>query len=585
MAPAGENEELRISMNHEFKPGDPRQGNQNRRVAVFGGGIAGLSAAHELIRLGYAVQVFEANQEAGGFFRSARLSQDAKTPSEYSWHGMGPWYHNTFDLMRQIPFDAQGSIYDRALSRPIDFGIFPNQGQAQFYDQGLRSLPRMFEMSRWVWVKWAWLMLKTWAAHRRTERHYSTLNAAEKWKTVMSERSYAVWRSCFGPWIGSDWAQVSLHTAGQFFRKQLISRPTHHHPADAEGPAWNHGPGIGWLLLRGPSSEYWFDRWVRYLSDKGVEFFWGAPLEKLDYDGSTIRAAELKGGTRVQADLFVIATDPFSAAQIFARSPALESERELRLFQPLIQDGPHTQVAFQIAFAEPIRFPRKRAGVVLADSEFNLTLFAEEQVWRPDVALGENVKALWTGTACVDTVPGRLHRLPVKFCTKAQFLEEVQAQILNCQSLDALIREANGGRSLRDFPILRTQVWHEWRFGPDGIQPLHRKWVNTTHTQAFLPNQITSIPNLFLAGAHTRTAADVWSIEGAVESGRRAAKGIDSRVPVKEQYKPLWLRFLRRLDDLLYGIGAPHLLDLFLGTLAILVTGLLIALVAGYRLF
>jgi hypothetical protein len=58
---------------------------------------------HELVRLGYAVQVYEANGDAGGFFRSARLPQDGKTPSEYSWHGMGPWYHNTFDLMKQVP--------------------------------------------------------------------------------------------------------------------------------------------------------------------------------------------------------------------------------------------------------------------------------------------------------------------------------------------------------------------------------------------------------------------------------------------------------------------------------------------------
>jgi phytoene dehydrogenase-like protein len=321
---------------------------------------------------------------------------------------------------------------------------------------------------------------------------------------------------------------------------------------------------------------------VRNLTAKGVEFSWKAPLAKLHFDGSAIHAAELKGGATVRADLYVLATDPFSAAQIVARSPALEQERELRLFQPLIQDGPHKQVSFRLAFAEPIRFPRARIAVVLADSEFNLTLFAEDQVWKQDVELGENVKSLWTGTSCVSTVPGRIHGLPVTSCTKEQFLEEVEEQILNCQSLDTLIREANGGRSLRTFPILRTEVWHEWRFGPEGIQPLHPKWVTTTHTQACLPNQVTSIPNLFLAGAHTRTAADVWSIEGAVESGRRAAKGIDSRVRVMGQFKPLSLQFLSLLDDVCYGIGAPHVLDLFLG--ALVIVSVVIALVVGYRL-
>jgi len=59
--------------------------------AVFGAGIAGLTAAHEFAKRGYSVKVFESNLEAGGFFRSARRKEDNNIPSEYSWHGMGPW--------------------------------------------------------------------------------------------------------------------------------------------------------------------------------------------------------------------------------------------------------------------------------------------------------------------------------------------------------------------------------------------------------------------------------------------------------------------------------------------------------------
>jgi len=43
---------------------------------------------------------------------------------------MGPWYHNLFDLLKQIPFDEAGSLYDKALSRPIAFGIFPDSGES-----------------------------------------------------------------------------------------------------------------------------------------------------------------------------------------------------------------------------------------------------------------------------------------------------------------------------------------------------------------------------------------------------------------------------------------------------------------------
>jgi hypothetical protein len=237
-------------------------------------------------------------------------------------------------------------------------------------------------------------------------------------------------------------------------------------------------------------------------------------------------------------------------------------------------------VSFRIAFNERIAWPRARCAVVVADSEFDLTIFAEEQAWTSDVDLGDSVASLWTGTACVSSVPGRVHGLPVALCTKQQFIDEVQAQLLRCGSLDALIREANQGRSLASFPIVRIEVWHEWTFSPDGIRGRHPKWVNSTHTQPFQPTQATPVPNLVLAGAHTQTAADVWSIEAAVESGRRAAQLIEPDVTVIAQHKPALLRRLGQIDDQLYRFRLPHLLDLL--TVAIPI-GLIASIARGRR--
>ena len=153
----------------------------------------------------------------------------------------------------------------------------------------------------------------------------------------------------------------------------------------------------------------------------------------------------------------------------------------------------------------------------------------------------------------------------------------MKAQILSCESLNALIREANGGRSLADFTIAKIEVWHEWIFSPEGIRGPQPKWVTTTNTQPYLPSQVTPVPNLFLAGAHTKTEADVWSIEGAVESGRRAAQAIDPSVEVISQYKPWWLRAISAADDICYHASAPHVLDFLLVSL-LLGAALIIAL-------
>jgi hypothetical protein len=531
-----------------------------RKAAVYGAGIAGLTVAHELAQRGWQVRVFEENADAGGFFRSARRAAD-NLPTEYSWHGMGPWYHNVFDLLQQIPLDDGGNVYQRALSRPIDFGIAPDEGRAQFDDTGpIPDVRRMFRMTRLDRLRWAWLMLKAWSAGRRSPEVYSTINAAEAWRRVLTPTAWSTWVASFGPWIGSDWTRVSLHQAGLFFCRQLTTRPPHWHAGDAEGPGWWHGARSGWLLFRGPSSEFWFEPWLQHLRRLGVQFEFEQRLERLDCANGRIAAGELASGRRVEADCHVLAINPYSAAAVIARTPELAGREQLRCFGPLTAEPPHVQVSFRIAFAERIRWPRPRCALVIADSEFNLTMFAVEQAWLPTLDLGDGVQSLWTATACVSRQPGRLHGVPVERCTRQQFIDEVSMQLQRCGALDALIREANDGRSLASFPITRIEVWPEWEFSADGIRQQQPKWVNSTRTQPWMPDQRTPIDNLLLAGAHTRTDADVWSIEAAVESGRRAARLLEPDVRVLPQHRPWPLRALGALDDLLYRLGAPHVL-------------------------
>jgi hypothetical protein len=275
----------------------------------------------------------------------------------------------------------------------------------------------------------------------------------------------------------------------------------------------------------------------------------------------------MESGEVATGDIFVLAINPFAAAEVLGKNPELAGMDQLRLFKPLIQNGPHNQVSLRMAFAERISWPRKRPAVIVADSEFNLTLFAQELVWDPEVNLGDGIRSLLTITACVATVPGRLYGKSLNKCTKEEFIEEVKAQLFACEGLNAMIREANGGRALADFPIVKMEVWHEWLFSPQGIQHHQPKWVNRTGNQYCLPTQATPVPNLVLAGAHTRTEVDVWSIEAAVESGRRAVKVIEPEVRVIPAYRPGWLRWLQGLDNFLYGKNMLHVLTFLAITL------------------
>jgi len=82
---------------------------QQRRVAIIGGGVAGLSAAHELAERGFRVTVFEASRTTGGKARSIFVPGTATNgrrdlPGEHGFRFFPSFYRHLPDTMRRIPF-------------------------------------------------------------------------------------------------------------------------------------------------------------------------------------------------------------------------------------------------------------------------------------------------------------------------------------------------------------------------------------------------------------------------------------------------------------------------------------------------
>ena len=79
-----------------------------RRVAVLGGGMAGLTAAHELAERGFDVTVYEPTA-LGGKARSIPVARHRPggrkdLPGEHGFRFFPGFYHHIPDTMRRIPF-------------------------------------------------------------------------------------------------------------------------------------------------------------------------------------------------------------------------------------------------------------------------------------------------------------------------------------------------------------------------------------------------------------------------------------------------------------------------------------------------
>ena len=87
-----------------------------KSVAVLGGGVAGLSAAHELAERGYDVTVYEKRDMFGGKARSLSVPNTATAgrkdlPGEHGFRFFPRFYKHLPDTMMRIPFAGNGSVF------------------------------------------------------------------------------------------------------------------------------------------------------------------------------------------------------------------------------------------------------------------------------------------------------------------------------------------------------------------------------------------------------------------------------------------------------------------------------------------
>src|SRR5918996_1128736 len=104
------------------------------RAIVLGGGVAGMSAAHELAERGFEVVVFEARAAAGGKARSFPFPGSATQgrsplPGEHGFRFFPGFYRHLPDTMRRIPYGREQHRSGPGRARPLAHGggnVFKN---------------------------------------------------------------------------------------------------------------------------------------------------------------------------------------------------------------------------------------------------------------------------------------------------------------------------------------------------------------------------------------------------------------------------------------------------------------------------
>ena len=546
-----------------------------KEVAIFGGGVAGLSAAHELAERGFRVTVYEPSY-LGGKARSMGVPGTgaggrANLPGEHGFRFFPGCYQNIPDTMRRIPFPGNPN------------GVLDNLIRVEGTVAGFRDRPPIFAP-----VEIAGLdqltpellqhsIVSAFGFIPELPPHELTFFGKQMlmWFTSSTERR-------FGQWEYLTWEQI-MRADGKSaaYRAYLVNALTR--ITVAAKPHLSSARTIGTIgealvlagtglipqfsggvdrILNRPTNAAWIDPWVAYLQSRGVQFVMGQRASRLSCAGGRIDSATVTDAqgtaTSVVADHYVCAmpvekTVPLLTGQILDADPHLAGMREL------LTDW---MVGIQFYLRRPTEIPE--GHIAALGSPWALTALRQAPMWVGDFAgqYGDgSVQECFSVDISDWDTPGILHQRPAKQCTAAEIAAEVWAQLK--------IWLNTGTGWLRDEDI------HSWHLDP-GISwsggTIHNETpllVNTVGSYDHRPHAHCAVPNLFFGGDHVRSHIDLATMESANESGRNAANAIIDATGDPAPHASVFplvalpaFEAAKKLDADRFRAGLPHILDI-----------------------
>jgi uncharacterized protein with NAD-binding domain and iron-sulfur cluster len=542
------------------------------KVVVIGGGVGGLSAAHELVRRGFDVVVYEQRDVAGGKARSMDAIPGTggrrALPGEHGFRFFPGFYRHLPDTMSRIPYghNLQGVFDNLVASTQIQIA---REGEANEL-----VAPAHFPES-----------VGDWEAVMRFSLEIAThlgipLDDQVHFVKLLSDLLSACDDRKFGQYENQSWWEFSgAEQRSPAFQRFLADGLTRTLVA-ARGKEMSARTGGSILLqllqdlstpgasadrvLNGPTSDVWITPWVAELERLGVELRFGAAVEVIESKDGRVTGVS-GAGFSDKADHYVAAVP----VEVLRERIAMD---DLKRHSPLLAGLGALEVRWMNGIMFYLRrdVPLVHGHSIYVDSAWALTSISQRQFW-PHFDLHAMGDGEVGGLLSIDVsdweAPGAFAAKGkiARQCSKEEIAEEVWAQ------LKAALN--NGTEVLEDANRLA------WFLDPDIVPPnptdatnLEPLLVNTKGSWPHRPPaELPEVENLFLASDYVQTYTDLATMEAANEAARRAvnailkASGSDAEpCGVWKLHQPGGLPFAvaRELDRVIYklfgaGQGPP----------------------------
>ncbi len=542
------------------------------KVAIFGGGVSGLTTAMELAQRGFEVTVFE-RHAWGGKVRSTEVPATGtggrhNLPLEHGFHFFPSFYRHLPDTMSRIPTGPGTTVADNLVAGSQELLTRASAPPIVMPSKFPRTMPE------WRGFLRALVQLRAGVSTRELQFFVTRML---QFMTMCPQRREALDHVTWWDFVGADdHSSEYQKLVARMPTQLLLAAPPQRVSARTIGHAFMGMVESGLVpggnidrSLRAPPCEAWIGPWIRWLGNR-VKLVLDANLEgfECDHRRGRISAAHVDiAGVRkrIVADSYVCALPVEVVRRL--RTPALVD------LDPRLAQLDDLELTWMCGVQLFLTRPRSlcHGHVAHSDTAWALSSVSQGQFWRTPQ---ENGPAQPLLRNCGD---GRVRDMVAVIIGdwERPGNECIYKKARDCRA-DELVREviAQFQASLVRSGLcpLNPEDIHSWALDPDLSFPApHHLPVNaepllmsTVGAWSRRPTAQTAIANLFLAGDYVRTQIDFASAEGANEAGRRAANAIleqhryrGPRVGLWARHEPRVLAPARALDRLRFAQGLP----------------------------
>jgi uncharacterized protein with NAD-binding domain and iron-sulfur cluster len=434
-------------------------------------------------------------------------------------------------------FAPSPSVYDNLNKNRVNFDLLFN-----------KNTNNIIEINKYDYLYLFYLFGKVITSNNRKENYFK-IKLKKLLKKNISKNSYHFLVDFLaGPGYGFDKNTMSLGHFGLFIQFSIFNNKKL------------------WQVMNKPTSEAWIEYWVKYLKKLGVKFYFNHTLENIIKLDNIIKYSIISKNNKkikIKAEQHIICLDPFQSKKVFDKSKMISlSNKYLKL------NIINNQIGFCLGLNKKINFKETNMGFVLVDSPYNITFYPQEDHWEKntDLGLDNKIKSLWSGTIILSYKNGNLTNKSATSLNRKELIEEIIYQFLESKQLIKHIKKYNNNYILKQDDIIFSNIFEDWYDTDNGIKTNNKKWVNNIFNENYRPFNNTKFKNLYIAGSHTKTSINIWSMESAIESGILTSNIILKKYkkksyPIFKHNSNIFLNIIQFIDDILYTVKLPQLID------------------------